>query len=158
MAINENQQSKQFEIPKESIKRSHAPTPLIHDDFSVDGNSFSKSSISFRNNDPTFAPWYFEVSDYCITSPLDFVSIESKAVHRNVGTPCTFKYKPTCSPTSQSEYNSTCCTPDEPCGILQGGCNTDDDCFDNLECIIDTCDTENNGTKCCQAPGRKPSK
>ena len=101
---------------------------------------------------------YFEVSDFYTISLLDFDSIESKVSKRNVGAPCSFKYKPTCTPTSESEYNSTCCTPDEPCGILQGGCNSDDDCFDNLECIIDTCDTENNGTKCCQAPGRKPSK
>ena len=51
----------------------------------------------------------------------------------------------------------TCCTPNEPCGILQGGCNTDEDCFANLECVPDTCGLAMNGTKCCQTPGRKPS-
>ena len=55
-------------------------------------------------------------------------------------------------------YNATCCSSDEPCGILQGGCSSDNDCFDNLECVDDSCDLNVNGTKCCQPPGRKPSK
>ena len=158
MALYENQESKRYQIPKESMENSLASTPSIHENFSLDGNSFSKISTSFKNNEQFKASKYFEVSDFYTISLLDFDSIESKVSKRNVGAPCSFKYKPNCTPTIESEYNSTCCTPDEPCGILQGGCNTDDDCFDNLECIIDTCGIENNGTKCCQAPGRKPSK
>ena len=76
---------------------------------------------------------------------------------RNVGDTCSFANNPNCFITSESNYNSTCCTYDHPCGIAQGGCETDHDCFDNLECSTDNCGLEANGTKCCQAPGRKPS-
>ena len=75
---------------------------------------------------------------------------------RNVGETCSFKNHPGCFVSNDTLYNSTCCTPDSPCGILQGGCTADEDCFDNLECLEDTCGIEVNGTSCCQAPGRKP--
>ena len=71
---------------------------------------------------------------------------------------CTFKNNPHCHISNNLSYNPTCCTPESPCGIAQGGCQFDDDCFDNLECSDDNCGLNNNGTKCCQAPGRKPSK
>ena len=84
------------------------------------------------------------------------VSKVSTMKTRNVGATCSFKNNPNCFATSESSYNSTCCTPHQPCGILQGGCNTDQDCYDNLECIADSCSLDINGTNCCQAPGRKP--
>ena len=86
----------------------------------------------------------------------DMTSEEFTMKKRNVGTTCTYKNNPTCFATSESTYNSTCCSPNQPCGILQGGCSTDKDCFDNLECIPDSCSLDFNGTNCCQAPGRKP--
>ena len=81
---------------------------------------------------------------------------EFEITSRDVGTTCSLKNNPNCFSTSEATYNSTCCTPKEPCGILQGGCHSDNDCFDNLECVADGCTLISNGTKCCQAPGRKP--
>ena len=69
---------------------------------------------------------------------------------------CTFDNNPNCFFTNESNYNGMCCTAEDPCGVLQGGCETDDECFDNLECIVDTCGLNINGPKCCQPPGRKP--
>ena len=82
--------------------------------------------------------------------------MESKIESRNVGETCTLKSNSKCWPTSDLNYNLTCCTPGEQCGILQGGCTSDMDCMDNLECSNDNCGLEIDGSKCCQAPGRKP--
>ena len=86
----------------------------------------------------------------------DMAPKEFTIEERNVGITCTYKNNPNCFATNESTYNLTCCTPNQPCGILQGGCSTDKDCFDNLECITDSCSLDINGTNCCQAPGRKP--
>ena len=32
-----------------------------------------------------------------------------------------------------------CCTPDEPCTINQGGCDSDEDCHGDLKCGTDNC-------------------
>ena len=77
-------------------------------------------------------------------------------VKRNEDETCSFKNNPKCYLKTEASYNSTCCTPDHPCGIYQGGCQTDEDCFSNLECLVDSCGLKTNGTQCCQAPGRKP--
>ena len=77
-------------------------------------------------------------------------------VSRSVGETCSLKNNPNCYPVSESSYNATCCSAGEACGILQGGCQSDEDCFDNLECSFDNCGLNINGTRCCQAPGRKP--
>ena len=44
MALYENQESKRYQTPKESMENSLASTPSIHENFSLDGNSFSKIS------------------------------------------------------------------------------------------------------------------
>ena len=75
---------------------------------------------------------------------------------RTSGETCIYKNNPNCFPTNETIYNSTCCSTGSPCGILQGGCESHDDCFDNLECVSDNCGLNINGTKCCQAPGREP--
>ena len=75
---------------------------------------------------------------------------------RNIDSKCTYKTNPRCFISSESSYNANCCSPDQPCGIEQGGCEFDDDCFDNLECVKDNCGLNNNETSCCQAPGRRP--
>ena len=76
---------------------------------------------------------------------------------RNIGDQCKLDNNDDCFFSSDSTFNSMCCSPDAPCGILQGGCSTDADCFENLECVEDTCpEVTINGAKCCQAPGRKP--
>ena len=75
---------------------------------------------------------------------------------KNVGESCKLKNNDKCFFTNETNFNSTCCSDEEPCGILQGGCDSDEHCFDNLECVADTCGLSINGTKCCQAPGRKP--
>ena len=79
-----------------------------------------------------------------------------KATAKNVGESCKLRNNDKCFFTSETNFNSTCCSDAEPCGILQGGCDSDNHCFDNLECVADTCGLSINGTKCCQAPGRKP--
>ena len=32
-----------------------------------------------------------------------------------------------------------CCTKDKPCGIDEGGCNSDEDCFGALTCGVENC-------------------
>ena len=85
------------------------------------------------------------------------VSTEFAEATRDIGLNCQLDNNDNCFFTNEADFNMTCCTPNEPCGILQGGCNTDEDCFANLECVPDTCGLPINGTKCCQTPGRKPS-
>ena len=75
---------------------------------------------------------------------------------RNIDSKCTYKTNPRCFISRESSYNANCCSPDQPCGIEQGGCAFDDDCFDNLECVKDNCGLNSNETSCCQAPGRRP--
>ena len=87
----------------------------------------------------------------------ELAPIDNEVVSRNIGDPCKLDNNNDCFFSSDSTFNPMCCSPDAPCGILQGGCNTDADCFENLECVIDTCpDLTIIGAKCCQAPGRKP--
>ena len=75
---------------------------------------------------------------------------------RNVGDKCSYKTNPKCFISTEFSYKSSCCTPNEPCGIEQGGCEFDDDCFDNLECVRNSCGLNSDATMCCQAPGKKP--
>ena len=74
---------------------------------------------------------------------------------RNVGGGCTFKTNPNCFISKQSNYNPTCCSADEPCGLGQGGCEFNTDCWDNLQCHENTCGLGINGS-CCTTPRRKP--
>ena len=74
---------------------------------------------------------------------------------RDVDETCILKTNPNCWPLNELEYNASCCTPDEPCGILQGGCISNNDCMDNLECSVDHCGLDSD-KRCCQPPGRKP--
>ena len=52
------------------------------------------------------------------------------------------------------DWNYSCCTSANPCGLNQGDCDTDDDCFGDLRCGTDNCigfgDT---GADCCQIIG-----
>ena len=87
----------------------------------------------------------------------ELVSSEFEIAKRSVGETCQFENNEDCYFTGESTFDSMCCTPNNPCGILQGGCNTDSDCYHNLECVIDSCpDLNITGAKCCQAPGRAP--
>ena len=36
-----------------------------------------------------------------------------------------------------------CCSSTNKCGIGEGDCDTDDDCFRGLTCGVDNCDTKN---------------
>ena len=40
-----------------------------------------------------------------------------------------------------------CCTPDEPCTINQGGCESDEDCHGDLKCGTDNCKGFNDSGK-----------
>ena len=88
---------------------------------------------------------------------LELVSREFEEHSRSVGGKCQYDNNENCFFTNETTYDSTCCSSDKPCGILQGGCVSDSDCFHNLECVADTCGLSINETRCCQAPGRKPS-
>ena len=87
----------------------------------------------------------------------ELVSSHFEVAKRSVGETCQFENNENCFFTGESTFDSLCCTPNNPCGILQGGCNADSDCYHNLECVIDSCPGLNmTGAKCCQAPGRAP--
>ena len=46
---------------------------------------------------------------------------------------------PKCSPETWSSYDSECCSASNPCGVGQGDCGNDDECFGNLECGNNNC-------------------
>ena len=113
-------------------------------------------TVLAKNKRQSYKLYLLDINNKCIYH-LNLGKDDFGIAKRNVGDTCSFANNPKCFITSESNYNSTCCTSDHPCGIAQGGCETDLDCFDNLECSTDNCGLEANGTKCCQAPGRKPS-
>ena len=87
---------------------------------------------------------------------IDLVRKKRELEARDVSGACALKNNFKCWPLNGSIYNATCCSKNDPCGILQGGCSSDDDCFMNLECSVGNCGTKDSNMSCCQPPGRKP--
>ena len=99
----------------------------------------------------------FELNPTTANNMLLIVPSEFEIAERNVGKTCQFENNDNCFFTGESTFDSMCCTYNSPCGILQGGCTTDGDCYHNLECVIGSCPGLNiTNAKCCQAPGRAP--
>ena len=46
-----------------------------------------------------------------------------EATDKNVGESCKLRNNDKCFFTNETNFNSTCCSHEEPCGILQGGCD-----------------------------------
>ena len=60
---------------------------------------------------------------------------------------------PKCSPTTWEGYNKHCCTVEEPCGLGEGDCDTDDECADGFVCGTNNCvGFPNPKADCCQLP------
>ena len=65
---------------------------------------------------------------------------------------------PKCNPKTWASYSKTCCTDDanEPCGLGEGDCDTDDECAGDLVCGTNNCLRMGSGFKkgsdCCELP------
>ena len=65
---------------------------------------------------------------------------------------------PKCNPKTWASYSKTCCTDDanEPCGLGEGDCDTDDECAGDLVCGENNCLRMGSGFKkgsdCCELP------
>ena len=49
---------------------------------------------------------------------------------------------PKCNPDTWSSYDSSCCTAENPCGVGEGDCDTDNQCAGGLVCGVDNCGPE----------------
>lgn len=66
---------------------------------------------------------------------------------------CPPANNPKCSPTTWEGYNKHCCTVEEPCGLGEGDCDTDDECADGFVCGTNNCvGFPNPKADCCQLP------
>ena len=59
-----------------------------------------------------------------------------------------------CDPETWSGYDSECCSAANPCGIGQGDCDEDDECYGDLQCGNNNCGDafENSNADCCTDP------
>jgi len=76
---------------------------------------------------------------------------------------CPPPTNPKCNPKTWASYSKTCCTDDanEPCGLGEGDCDTDDECAGDLVCGENNCLRMGSGFKkgsdCCELPTIKGS-
>ena len=65
---------------------------------------------------------------------------------------------PKCNPKTWASYSKICCTDDanEPCGLGEGDCDTDEECAGDLVCGTNNCLPMGSGLKtrsdCCELP------
>ena len=61
---------------------------------------------------------------------------------------------PKCNPNTWTEYQDGCCSREEPCGVNEGDCNDDSECFGSLICSRSFCpDTRFHvRASCCAQP------
>ena len=52
---------------------------------------------------------------------------------------CAGGGNPNCNPATWSEYNSECCSVENPCGEGEGDCDFETECIGNLVCGTDNC-------------------
>ena len=49
---------------------------------------------------------------------------------------------PDCNPATWSNYDSSCCTVENPCGLGEGDCDQDNQCIGNFVCGYENCGSE----------------
>ena len=67
---------------------------------------------------------------------------------------CPPRGNPSCFPKNTAEFNATCCTECEPCGLGEGQCTEDYHCLDMLQCGKSNCNAIGfpAGSNCCDFP------
>ena len=59
-----------------------------------------------------------------------------------------------CNPNTWTAYSGSCCKTGHQCGVGEGDCDYDTECYGNLECGTDNCGSEfPSGADCCVEPG-----
>jgi len=108
-------------------------------------------------------------TEACVTLPcaIDSSNTEAAWCHDiDCGTKVAMKMCPTtcqvgvgnpkCNPNTWEGYNNECCSVEEPCGLGEGDCDIDDECYGHLVCGKNNCRRDGTGftifADCCQPP------
>ena len=66
---------------------------------------------------------------------------------------------PKCNPLTWENYDNECCSADEPCGLGEGDCDSDDECSGELVCGVNNCIQKHTDftaqADCCELPSTK---
>merc|ERR1719412_380905 len=77
----------------------------------------------------------------------------------NGGYECPPPTNPRCNPLTWEAYDNECCSAEEPCGLGEGDCDSDDECAGDMVCGTNNCLQKRRNEKlftpqadCCELP------